>query len=122
MPDTIVVRNSNTGLLLPSQLPSGVAPAMPIDPHHSSLQASSHFSTSGSVDRLYLNQRVTGERADLTALYNNHAFLSRPQQYPTAAIHQALYNMQMQQIQREQSLQHESAERSSIKVMCFSST
>ena len=112
--DAIVIRNPSAGLHHPAQLAGGIPPAMQVDAHRASLQASPHMPMSGAMDRMYLNQRMMGsDRADLAALYNNPAFMARQQQYPAAAMQQAMYDMQnwQQQMRRDQSFDRESAER-----------
>lgn len=112
--DAMVVRSSSAGLHHPAQFPPGMSPAMQMEAHRAALQASPHVPIGGAMDRMYLNQRMMGnERADLAALYNNPAFIARQQQYPAAAMQQAMYDMQnwQQQMRRDQSFDRETTER-----------
>jgi hypothetical protein len=112
--DAMAIRNSPAGLHHPAQFTAGVAPGMQVEAHRAALQASPHVPMSGAMERMYLNQRMMGnDRADLAALYNNPAFIARQQQYPAAAMQQAMYDMQnwQQQMRRDQSFGGESAER-----------
>ncbi len=112
--DAMVVRGSPAGLHHPGQFAAGMSPAMQVEAHRAGLQASPHVPMSGPMDRMYLNQRMmVNDRADLAALYNNPAFIARQQQYPAAAMQQAMFDMQnwQQQMRRDQSFDRESAER-----------
>ena len=110
--DAMVVRSSSAAL---HPHPATImSPAMQVEAHRAALQAAPHVPISAPMDRVYLNQRMMGsDRADLAALYNNPAFIARQQQYPAAAMQQAMFDMQnwQQQMRRDQSFERESAER-----------
>ena len=113
--DAMAVRNPSAVLPHPVQFTPGISPAMQVEAHRAALQTAPHVPISSAMDRVYLNQRMMGnDRADLAALYNNPAFITRQQQYPAAAMQQAMYDMQnwQQQMRRDQSFERESTERS----------
>lgn len=118
----MLVRNPAAGLHRTAQFAPGMAPAL-----RAGLPAAPHvpISAATTMDRIYLNQRMIGnERADLAALYNNPAFIARQQQYPTAAMQQAMYDMQnwQQQMRRDQAFDRDSAERTtkvSVSIIIF---
>lgn len=121
--DAFVVRNPTAGLHHPAQIAAGMQPGMTVEAHRVGVQATPHVPISGAMDRMYLGQRMMGnERVDLAALYNNPAYIARQQQYPAAAMQQAMYDMQswQQQMRREPAFERESSERSTkVSIWCL---